>query len=78
MDAFARGLKLAAAIRKDGRISNFARDRYSSWDTGIGASIERGKTNFKDLEAYMLKKGDITPNRSGRQELLENIINELI
>jgi len=26
----------------------------------------------------MLEKGDIAPNTSGRQELLENIINELI
>src|SRR5262249_12279259 len=74
MDAFARGLKTAAAIRKDGRMAGFVRQRYSSWDTGIGAKIEGGKVNFKDLEAYMLQKGDITPNTSGRQELLENII----
>ena len=78
MDAFARGLKLAAAIRKDGRMADFVRQRYSSWDSGIGAKIESGKAKFKDLEAYMLQKGDITPNTSGRQELLENIINEFI
>jgi xylose isomerase len=78
MDAFARGLKIAAAIRKDGRLGDFVRQRYSSWDSGIGAKIESGKASFKDLEAYMLQKGDITPNTSGRQELLENIINEFI
>src|SRR5215469_9581336 len=78
MDAFARGLKVAAAIRKDGRLGNFLRDRYSSWDTGIGAKIEAGKTGFKELEKYMLEKGDITPNTSGRQEMLENLINEFI
>jgi xylose isomerase len=78
MDAFARGLKIAAAIRKDGRLAEFIRQRYASWDTGIGAKIESGKASFKDLEAYMLKRGDITPNTSGRQELLENIINEFI
>lgn len=78
MDAFARGLKIAAAIRKDGRLAEFVQQRYSSWDTGIGAEIEAGRMDFKKLEAYMLKKGEAAPNTSGRQELLENIINEFI
>lgn len=78
MDTFARGLKIAAAIRADGELAQFVKDRYSSWDTGIGAEIESGKADFKSLEAYMLKKGDITPNRSGRQEMLENLINRFI
>ena len=78
MDAFARGLKIAAAIRKDGRLAEFVKRRYSSWDNGIGAKIEAGKADLKDLEAYMLKKGDSAPNTSGRQEFLENLINEFI
>jgi xylose isomerase len=78
MDAFARGLKTAAAIRKDGRLAEFVRQRYSSWDTGIGARIAAGKATFKDLEGYMLKKGEPAPNASGRQEYLENLINEFI
>src|SRR5688572_28382548 len=61
MDAFARGLKVAAAIRRDGRLSNFIKERYSSWDSGIGAKIEQGQTNFEELEKYMLAKGDIQP-----------------
>ena len=78
MDAFARGLKIASAIRKDGRMSEFVKQRYGSWDSGIGAKIESGKTNFKELEKYMLEKGDVSPNLSGRQEMLENILNEFI
>jgi xylose isomerase len=78
MDAFARGLKIASAIRKDGRLAAFVKNRYSSWDEGIGAKIEAGKVGFKELEAYMLKKGEIAPNESGRQEMLENLINEFI
>ncbi len=78
MDAFARGLKIAAAIRKDGRLAEFVKHRYASWDSGIGARIESGKTSLEDLEAYMLKKGDAGPNASGRQEFLENLINEFI
>lgn len=78
MDTFARGLKIAAAIRKDGRLAEFVRKRYSSWDSGIGEQIEKGKVGFKELESYMLKKGDISPNTSGRQEWLEALINEFI
>ncbi len=78
MDAFARGLKIAAAIRADGRLAAFMKDRYASWDTGIGKDIEEGKATFKSLETHMLEKGDVTPNTSGRQEFLENLINEFI
>ncbi len=78
MDAFARGLRVAAAIRKDGRLQNFVNERYNSWDSGVGAQIEKGKVGFKELEAYMLKKGEISPNTSGRQEMLEGLINEFI
>jgi xylose isomerase len=78
MDAFARGLKIAAAIRRDGRLADFVKQRYSSWDSGIGAKIESGKATFKDLETYMLKKGQPASNTSGRQEFLENLINEFI
>ena len=78
MDAFARGLKIAAAIRRDGRLAEFVRQRYSSWDSGIGEKIEKRKVGFKELEAYMLKKGNAAPNTSGRQEFLENLINEFI
>ncbi len=78
MDTFARGLKIASAIRKDGRLGNFLKERYSSWDSGIGAKIESGKAGFKELEAYMLEKGEISGNASGRQEMLENLINEFI
>ena len=78
MDAFARGLKIAAAIRKDGLLDRMLKERYASWDTGLGAEIEAGKHGFKSLEKYMLEKGDATPNLSGRQELIENIINTYI
>ncbi len=78
MDAFARGLKIAAAIRQDGRLAEFTQQRYASWDTGIGAKIESGKATLKELETYILKKGEAAPNTSGRQEFLENLINEFV
>ncbi len=78
MDAFAQGLKIAARIRADGVLKDFVKQRYASWDSGIGQQIESGKASFEDLERYMLEKGDAAPNVSGRQEMLENLINRYI
>jgi xylose isomerase len=78
MDAFARGAKIAAAIRKDRVLSDLVAQRYSSYDTGIGQQIENGTATFETLEQYVHQKGQITPNTSGRQELIENLINEYL
>jgi len=78
MDAFAAGLKIAAAIRADGELTRLLTERYSSWDSGVGAGIENDEHSFKTLEAYMLEKGEIDGNASGRQEMLENLINRYI
>lgn len=78
MDAFARGLKIAAAIRADGRLAEMVKQRYASWDSGLGADIEAGKVGFKELEAWALSHPDPVQHTSGRQELIENILNELI
>ncbi|MEI8106250.1 MAG: xylose isomerase [Verrucomicrobiota bacterium] len=78
IDAFARGLKIAAAIRADGRLAAFVEGRYSSWDTGLGARIEAGHESFQSLEAVMLEQGEVTACQSGRQEFLENLINEFL
>ncbi|MFN7893095.1 MAG: xylose isomerase, partial [Pirellula sp.] len=55
MDAFARGLRIAAEIRKEGLIDQFVKNRYSSWDSGIGAEIESGKASLASLEKFMLE-----------------------
>ena len=78
MDAFAKGLKVAAAIRADQGIGNLITERYKSWDQGIGAKIEAGSVGFTELEIYMLEKGEVDSNVSGRQELLENLVNRYL
>jgi xylose isomerase len=75
MDAFAHGLKIAAAMRADGQIEKLLKDRYATWDNGLGAEIEGGKHSLASLEKLMLQKGESAPNRSGRQEMIENLIN---
>jgi xylose isomerase len=78
MDAFARGLKIAHAIREDGRLDAFVQERYASWDSELGRAIESGQVGFAELESHALKLGEVANLRSGRQEMLENLINEFI
>ena len=44
---------------------------------GIGAQIEKGEVGFAELEAWTLKNGEPMIG-SGRQEMLENLINEFV
>ena len=77
MDAFARGLKSAAAIRADGRLADFVSTRYASWNAGIGAKIENKEVTLDEITRHVL--GSPEPVlASGRQEMLENLINEFI
>ena len=78
MDAFARGLKIAHAIITDGRLAAFVKERYKSWDSELGRRVESGQAGFADLDAYIMPKGEAAKNVSGRQEMLENLINEFI
>ena len=78
MDAFARGLKVAAKMIEDKALESRVADRYSSWDGDLGRKIESGETTFAELETLMLDKGEATPNASGRQELMENIVNRYL
>ncbi len=78
MDTMAVGLLVADAMIRDGRIDEFVKERYSSWNEGIGRSIVEGKEDFESLAAYASRLGEITNHLSGRQEMLEGIVNQLI
>ena len=78
MDAFAHGLKIAADIRKDGVLKEMTDKRYASWESGVGLQISEGSASFETLEKYMLEKGEVTANVSGRQELFEAVFNRYI
>ena len=62
----------------DNVLDEFVKNRYRSFDSGIGQKIESGKATFADCEKYILDKGEAAPNESGRQEYLENLINQYI
>lgn len=77
MDAFALGLRIADRVIKDGRIDAFVRERYSSWNEGLGLDIRNGRMGIAALEKYILEKGDVSI-ASSRQEYLENILNSIM
>jgi xylose isomerase len=77
MDSFARGLKNVAKIIEDGRIDEVKDARNAGWSTDFGKQILAGDKSMADLESAALSGGE--PKKiSGRQELLENLLNEFI
>jgi xylose isomerase len=78
MDAYALAYKLARRILADGKFEQFVAARYSSFDSGFGRDIERGRLDFRSLEKLVLGRlGEPRP-RSGRQEYLENLVNRYV
>lgn len=76
MDAFARGLKVAHALLESGEIEAFVAERYQGYREGIGAQIRSGQVGLKELEAHALHSQ--IRHASGRQEMLEGILNRYI
>lgn len=77
MDTFALGLIKASEIIADGRIDEFVKNRYSSYNSGIGKSIVDGTATLEDLEKYTLENGEVKME-SGRQEYLEAVLNSIL
>ncbi len=77
MDAFAHGLLAAERLLETGALEEFVAERYNSYRTGIGEQIVQGKVGFEELSAYALEHDRISLG-SGRQELLETILNRCI
>jgi xylose isomerase len=77
MDAFALGLEKAQAILEDGRIPKMVAERYASFNTGDGARYEKGELDLPSLAA-LAKSYEGAGMTSGRQELFENIFNEIV
>ena len=59
---------------EDKALSNFIEERYSSFNSGIGEKIISGNVGLEDLEKHIIKEG-MPVLKSGRQEMLENILN---
>ena len=63
---------------EDGRIDGFIADRYSSYNSGIGAKIRNDETTLEELAAYAENMGAPELPGSGRQEYLEAVVNNIL
>ncbi|MBN2811088.1 MAG: xylose isomerase [Spirochaetales bacterium] len=77
MDVFAYGLEKAQAILDDGRLVKMVKDRYASFDSGNGKKFADGQMKLEELAALATSYGKIGLT-SGKQELYENIFNEIV
>jgi len=77
IDSLARGLRNAAKLIQDATMSKMVSDRYSTFDSGFGAQVEKGEVTFEDCEAFVLKSGE-PAQHSGRQETYESILNRYV
>lgn len=77
MDMFALGLEVAHGIIEDGSLSRMVRERYRSFDSGPGKNFEEGGMALEDLASLAVDYGE-EGLQSGRQELIENLINSFI
>lgn len=77
MDCFARGLVIADRIVNDERYGALKYGRYSSFDSGDGKRFEAGELDLADLRNLAAKNGE-PEQLSGKQELIENLINDFI
>jgi xylose isomerase len=77
MDAFARGLEIAAKLLEDSPFKDLLQKRYASFTQGEGLQFSQGKLTLADL-AKLAEKNENLPLISGKQEMLENIINQYL
>jgi len=78
MDNLARALLIADKMLADGKLQGFVDERYAGWNTGLGKDITGGKLSLAQLSDHVLaNKLDPKP-RSGRQEMLENLVNRYL
>jgi xylose isomerase len=77
MDAFARAMVIADDILQNSAYKKMKKDRYASFDQGMGKEFEEGKLTLENLREFAINNGE-PKQMSGKQEMLENLINNYI
>ncbi len=75
MDACAQALKAAVRLVESGELRRFVEDRYAGWQTPAAREMLDGKTDLAAIAARVEREGLDPRPRSGRQEMLEAILN---
>ncbi len=76
MDVCARGLKAAAKMLEDDALEAPRRARYAGWESPEAQAML--KSDLATIAARVEEEGINPEPRSGRQEILENIVNRYV
>ncbi len=76
MDVCARGFKAAAAIIEDGGLDDALKARYAGWDTAEAQAMLNSDLD-SIFDTVSTNKTSPAP-QSGRQEVLENLVNRFV
>ncbi|SPH22384.1 Xylose isomerase [Ascidiaceihabitans donghaensis] len=76
MDICARGFKAAVAMTEDGTLEAMRQDRYAGWDTSDAKAMLA--SDFSSIAERVASTGIDPAPRSGKQEILENIVNRFV
>ena len=78
MDICARGLKAAARMIEDKALSTPLKERYEAWEEPEAQAMLTGKLTLEDISERMIRDGVDPQPQSGRQEMLENVVNRYV
>ncbi|HUO68338.1 MAG TPA: xylose isomerase [Gammaproteobacteria bacterium] len=78
MDTCARAFLAAARMLEDGALETPLRERYAAWESVEAKKLLAGDVSLADIEARVRESRTNPEPRSGKQELLENVVNRYV
>lgn len=74
IDLLARALLIADRMLEDGKLQALIDERYAGWNGPLGRDIAAGKLSLQQISDRVLADRIDPRPRSGRQEMLENVL----
>ena len=78
MDVLALSLERAAGMIENDLLAKFKAERYAGWDGEFGRDTLAGKFSLSEVAEYAFSNNLNPQAVSGRQEMLENLVNRAI
>jgi xylose isomerase len=76
IDVTARGLLIAEKLIQDGQWAEFVKQRYAGWQAPWAQEVLAGKSKLDDVANHAYQRNIDEQPASGRQEFLENLVNQ--
>lgn len=76
IDVSARGLLVAEKLINDGRWAKFVEQRYDGWQQPWAQDVMAGRSTLDDIANHAFGRNVDEKPSSGRQEYLENLVNQ--